>query len=99
MKATIRPLKGKYYGTEIDIVTDSGNEALLTVWVACGSPSDREIESWGHTRADWEANLEIDDGWGGKKRIQSADYLCDSHYECEESLMIAKKIVKALSDA
>jgi len=98
MKARILDLTGKYYGTEVEVITDSGRSAYLKVWVNCGKPSDREIASWGYTREDWDANIEIDNGWGGKEKIQDADYLSDSHYECEESLMIAQKIVEALSD-
>ena len=99
MKAIIRPIEGKYYGTEIDIQTDSGREAHLRVWVACGEPSIRELQERGFTKDDWENNVDIDDGWGGKEKIRNAGFLCDSHYECKESLEIAQKIVSAINDA
>lgn len=96
MKATIRPLEGKYYGTLIDIITDTGDDTTIVVWIPSGDPSRREFESWGYTEQDWKNNIEVDDGWGGKVGIRS-EYLCDNHYESTQSLAIAEKIVEALT--
>lgn len=96
---TIRPLKGKYYGTEIDIVTKCGNTTTIKVWICNGIPSDRELALAGLTMADWENDKEIDDGWGGKIGCRTVgDIVCDNHYESELSLRIAQRIAEALND-
>lgn len=96
MDAKILPLYGKYYGTHVKIESGPASGHLINVWVPTGEPSERELDSWGTTRADWDNNVIVDDGWGGKAPIKSLGYLCDGHYESELSLRIANAIVEAL---
>lgn len=98
MKAHIRDLQGKYYGTIVVFEADNGEESSLKIWVYGKEPSNREIESWGYTKKDWDENIEIDDGWMGTVKIREADCLCDGHFESKESLKIAQIIVKALNE-
>ena len=43
MKAKILPLKGKYYGTEIEVVDDNGLKFGFTLWNSSSwTPSSRE---------------------------------------------------------
>lgn len=46
MKATITPLKGKYYGTKVLIEQDNGYFGCMKLWGALrnGTPSIREYE-------------------------------------------------------
>ena len=97
MKATIRPLKGKHYGTEIEVV-DGSISTVINVW--CNAdyvPSDRELEKLDATRQDWDNNVEIDDGWGGKIHIRSSDIACGGHFESKWQHELCKKIVAAIN--
>lgn len=96
MKAEIAPLNGKYYGTRVHITDGPARGASITIWLATGEPSKREIEFWGHTQDEWDSNAEVEDGWGGKAPIKNCDFICDSHYECRESFRVAEAIVEAL---
>lgn len=44
MKATIKPLCGKYYGTQVEITANCGEVAVITLWSENYGPSDREIK-------------------------------------------------------
>lgn len=81
MKAEIKPLMGKYYGTIIKIVEKyhplEGRE--IDLWFASGSPSRRELELYSMGEEEWRRDL-----------------MCDSHYECAETLRVAEAIVEAL---
>lgn len=94
MKAQILPLNGKYYGTKI-LIEHSGYESEVCVWHATGAPSDRELQSWGITRSQWDTGSMVDDGWGGK---MSCREYADSHMETQASLEIAQAIVGALAN-
>ena len=106
MKARILPLKGKYYGTEIEIEFNNeenpqpewGNTTSFKLWFSRGNPSTREINSWGFTREQWINNELVDDGWEEKSPIQELGMLCDSHYESEITYNLALKIVKAINE-
>jgi hypothetical protein len=96
MLAELLPLTGKYYGTQIVIKDGPAQGRHIELWFSTGEPSEREIESWGHTQSQWDNNIEIDEGWGGKAKIQSCDFMCDPHYECKETYRVALAIIEAL---
>ena len=97
MKATIQPLKGKHYGTDIEVV-DGDISTIISVW--CNAdyvPSDRELEERGYTREQWDKNDIVADGWGGEIEIQSSGIICDGHFESQWQYALCQKIVKALN--
>lgn len=85
MKATILPLKGKYYGTKIKVTDLAGHsryadsDTILAVWVYSGEPSVRQREEWGDDADD-------------------SDMMCDNHFESALSYDIALRIAAALTD-
>ena len=94
MKVELEPLEGKYYGTIIN--TEHGH---IEIWFHGDFiPSDRELASCGFTRKDWDENILIDDGWGGKEKIRSSDLIDSGHYENQITYRTALKIVDALKD-
>lgn len=40
--ATLLPLEGKYYGTEVEVMVGE-RKTLVTFWYGEGSPSEREL--------------------------------------------------------
>ena len=84
MKAKIKPLAGKYYGSQIAITLDDGSESEIEVWIHDKSytPSKRELERGGYKTVE-EARA---DGW-----------TCDSHFESDVCHEICVKIVNALN--
>jgi len=84
MKAELKPLDGKYYGTEVAITRDGDDnrdfgEGLIQIWVVGNyEPSRRELD-------DWDTD--------------ELELLSDSHYETETSLEIAELLVKAVNKA
>ena len=96
MKATLEPLNGKYYGTKITIADGPLAGRGISLWFANGEPSCRELASWGYTQEQWDSNALVDDGWGGLSPIKSLDLICDSHYECKDTLRIAEAIIETL---
>ena len=98
MKAKLLPLNGKHYGSVIE-VTDGDIKTSITVWCNANFiPSDRELADLGLTRKDWDTNAEIDDGWGGKIRVQDMDICSDGHFESQWQHELCKRIVKSLTD-
>jgi hypothetical protein len=83
MKAELKPLDGKYYGTEVSITSDDNKgfgEGLIQIWVMGNwEPSRRELEGY-------------PDEYGDEFEI------CDSHYETETGLKIAELLVEAIND-
>lgn len=97
VNATIQPLGGKYYGTEITICDDKGNETEIVVWMMGDyEPSSRQIEYWGLTPAQWKAGALVDDGMGGKVPCRQ-ELICDSHYESADGYALCEKIANALN--
>lgn len=97
MKAELMPLKGKHYGTTIEI-TDGEINTTITVWCTADYvPSDRELDAWGATRDGWNNNVEVDDGWGGTTPIRESDIVCDGHFESKWQHELCLKIVAALN--
>lgn len=83
MKAILRPLKGKYYGTEIEIHFDDGEEKeVFKLWNSGDfEPSIRELEKYGYTQDQWDNNAMVDNGYGGEAEIRQMDIVTDSHFE------------------
>ena len=102
MKASIRPLDGKYYGTLIDITDDDGNEFQINLWNSCGfEPSDRELGG-DCTIEQWRNNdiLPYEDGWGNKT-VRAKDWveICDGHFESRGTYNMAKTIADLINGA
>lgn len=95
MKAKILELSGKYYGTEIEVIFNSGEETTFEVWHSTGVPSERSLSELGCTIDDWKSNKSIDDGWGGKCSVR--EMICDSHYESQETYELCKFIVDCIN--
>ena len=96
MKAEIRPLCSKYYGTIIDIFGE--HETEIHLWCCADYiPSERELKQSGYTLEDWKNNIEIDDGWGGKMKIRDLDITCDCHFESQWTYELAQFICKAIN--
>ena len=97
MKAWIKPLDGKYYGTII-VIQDGQHRTSIEIWCnADFEPSDRELDLWRCTRQEWDENILIDNGWGGKSPIKEFA-ICDSHFESDWTYKLAQKIVKFLNE-
>jgi hypothetical protein len=89
----------KHYGTEIVVTAYGGigpQTARINVWLPCGAPSNAQLEEWGHTRAEWDANIEIGDGWGGFDPIQQVYANYDNHYQSAHEATIVERIIQAL---
>jgi hypothetical protein len=93
--AEVRPLQGKHYGTTVAFHYANRTFAI-NVWIPVGPPSDEACADWGITKEQWEANVEVDDGWGGTMPIQS-EFPCDSHYQSEIEKLVAGHIDYALN--
>ena len=99
MKAILKPLKGKYYGTEIEIHFEDGEEKeVLKFWNSGDfEPSVRELERNGYTQEQWDKNEEVDNGWDGKTEIRKMDLICDSHFESRLTYERALKLVRLIN--
>ena len=104
MKATLLPLQGKYYGTEIQLESPDGEITTLVVGLrGDGTPSDRELQSsLGCSRQDYDENRAIvySDWYGDEAPTPAQEawsmYCCDGHYETQASHLAALEIVAAL---
>ncbi len=97
MKAELKPLDSKYYGTVIEIIDGRLERRSIKVWLRSenwddGSmdPSRRELEA---------ANLTIEE----YRRLYAESYddipidLSGGHYETADSLLVAEAIIRALA--
>jgi hypothetical protein len=96
MRAKLLPLKGKYYGTEIEIEY-KGEVIKISLWKTKGKPSERELQKSGYTKKQWDDNVHVDDGWGGKTSIRNI-VTCDTHHESQYTYELAQEIVSRLTD-
>lgn len=97
--AKLKPLLGKYYGTEIEVVSSDNVKATIKIWDSGDyTPSNRYLESYGYTEEQWKNNVLVYDGWNGKAPIRSLDLVCDSHFESKQSYDLAVEIVNRLND-
>lgn len=79
--AELLPLKGKYYGSHIQLRDERGNDLdCIEIWAFGGdyTPSEREIEGW-------------DESEYGPYEV------CDSHFESAFGYRICQLIVKAIN--
>lgn len=97
IEAKLLPLKGKYYGTRIDAISDN-SQAGITVWAHKDSnPSDRELAQCGYTREQWDANSLVNDGSGGSALIYDLDLFIDDHFETQKDYELALELVKRIN--
>jgi hypothetical protein len=97
MKAKLKPLTGKYYGTEIEITDGPLKDLSFKLWKSTGNPSDRELVKNGYTRELWENDEIIDDGFNCVTAYEKSDLICDGHYESQEVYQLAKRLVEYLN--
>lgn len=93
MKAKIKPLYGKYYGTQVEITASCGEVAVITLWSENYDPSDREInDKIGCSKEEWARNDEVFDGfeWGSAKQMHEFIF---PHCENQQDLDLARLIV------
>jgi hypothetical protein len=99
MKATLLPLKGKYYGTEIQVkFQDAGEAQEIRLWDSTGfEPSTRQLEKHGYTQVQWDNNEEVNDGHGGLINIKLLDIVTDSHFESKITYQRALELVEKIN--
>ena len=97
MKASLKELDGKYYGTVVAITSDNGYKYTINLWGGDYTPSKRELALNGFTEKQWEESALVDDGWGGKAPIRQMDITCDNHFESKETYELAEKLVKLIN--
>jgi hypothetical protein len=96
MDAKLRPLEGKYYGTEVEVFDDDGNSAgVIQVWLNPRqeqdfAPSNRELHA--HV-----AMVARDLGGIDNATPEDLEYeICDSHYETRLSHAISQLLVETI---
>jgi len=100
MRATLSPLKGKYYGTHIYLEDDAGMEVRLEIWDTSERvPSERELEC---TVEQWKRNAWLPDVVNqetGEKGVHAKESfeICDDHFETDRSYRQACAIVAVLN--
>jgi hypothetical protein len=99
MKAKLKPLTGKYYGTEIEIDFEDGSDKeVIKFWNTYGlEPSKRELELFGYTQEQWDKNELIDNGYNGMTPIKQMDLICNSHFESKLTYERALKVIAAIN--
>jgi len=95
MKAHLKPLSGKYYGTEIEVTEGPLAGLTINLWKSTGTPSDRELANHGMSREFYDMNLLIADldNWTPHELV-----IADSHYESREIHELALKLVEFLEN-
>ena len=84
MKAKLLPLSGKYYGTEIEVISDNGFEYVIKLWNSANfRPSPRELARWG----DFGTSEEY---W------RENDGACDGHFESLDTYNTAIRIITSI---
>ena len=98
MKARIYELRGKYYGTSIEIDFEDGHQEVIKLWDSGNfEPSERWLNFYGYTKEQWDSNELVDNGWGTKSPIKEMDLVCDSHFESDVTYKRALAIVDAIN--
>jgi hypothetical protein len=104
MKAKILPLKGKYYGTEIEVTDLPLNSPYhlpscnFKVWHSGDYlSSDRELGSRDLTREEYNNNSLVE---CNNELIPAKEMLeiCDSHFESQFTYELAQLIVNAINN-
>lgn len=97
MEARIKPLTGKHYGTEIQVV-DGDIQTVITVWCSADrTPSSRELALHGLTQQQWHDNVLIPDGFGVMVPVRSSDVIDCSHFESEWQYALCERIARAIN--
>jgi hypothetical protein len=97
MEARMKPLTGKHYGTEIQVI-DGDIETVINVWCSPDrTPSSRELALHGLTQQQWHDNVLISDGFGGMVSVQSSDIIDYSHFESEWQYALCERIARAIN--
>jgi hypothetical protein len=98
MKTTLKPLSGKYYGTEIIIDFEDGqNDEIIKLWCSDDFiPSIRQLEKWGYTQEQWDNNEEMDNGWDGTTPIRDLELTADGHFERKSTYERAMVLINKL---
>jgi len=82
--AKVLPLKGKYYGTIVELTDEGGRKSELKVWI--DDPdydlSDRELQ---------------DSCYKTREEAFEDCYPCDCHYESKRSFWLANRIANAIN--
>lgn len=98
-KARLLPLKGKYYGTEVEVKFLNGKKTGFSIWVNNSYvPSEREVVRCGYTMDQYKKNEMVDNGWKGKCTVKEAMDICDDHFESAESFELANFIVESINN-
>lgn len=99
MRATLLPLSGKYYGTEIEIRFDNGVTDTIELWNhGSFAPSNRELKECGLTRDQYNNNEIVDhDNFFGDIRARDALDVGDGHFESQETLENALSLIDAIN--
>lgn len=113
MKAIIKPLEGKYYGTIVEITEGPYKGHEINIWISVGEkgpePSIRELEGCGITQEEWDHNERVGN-WprstpdycngspGDPIMARDALEIYDSHFEGRIAYEIAIKLVKAIEE-
>jgi hypothetical protein len=111
MKAILKPLKRRYYGTIVEIVDGPYAGHEITVWISVGDcdlqPSKRELDFAGITQDQWNTNpqvgtwpMETPDYCDGKpgQALMARDQLgiCDTHFEGRIAYEAALGLIEVL---
>jgi hypothetical protein len=103
LKAKLKNLEGKYYGTIIEIIDEETSKVVTTINVGrvenSYTPSARELELYELTEQQWEENYLIPNPNCEEMSYsyipcQKANLFVDSHYETKETYEIAREIVE-----
>ncbi len=99
MKAKLKPLRGKYYGTVIDVDFDDGGGDSIELWdCADFQPSDRELAEAEITREQYNNNEVVDhDSLFGDIPARDALEVCDGHFESQKTYERALKLIAAIN--
>ena len=111
MKAEIKPLEGKYYGTKVEVTDGPYKGHVVSIWMSPSRtgapPSARELARHGVTQEQWDSNAQVGnwpmdtpDYCGGEAGapIMARDALniCDCHFEGRAAYEAALGLVKVL---
>jgi hypothetical protein len=82
--AKVLPLKGKYYGTIVELIDEEGRKSEIKIWIDDPdySPSDRQLEDY---------------GFANKEEAHDDGFPCDCHYESQRGYWIANCIASAIN--
>jgi hypothetical protein len=100
MKAKLKDLSGKYYGTFVEINTGFNDGPEIKFWFTFQAgeksyqPSDRELFNVGLTRQDWDNDINCIDEDGNKTTVRTmyCDLAC-VHFEDQFSYETALNFV------